>query len=188
MHRASAVRKPHSMRFTLQFSAALLIGMALGSVCATAQKKTSTEIDYMESSARYMEPFQTVAAMPVVADLKVTEGRIAYTEKDLLKNYSVTEDLIKIIPGLKSVALCRAAKAHNADVILCPSVDVITTAEGKLEITITGYPAVYSNFRNATGNDIETLVKAKSIGNGGNNSVFGKEENLTLEEVNVVKK
>lgn len=132
---------------------------------ASAQKvdRIETTVDYMESSARYMEPSQNIMTTPMIADLEVIGGSVSYTETEAFKNYEVTEELTQLVPGFKRIALSRAARAHKADVIIGAMVDVITNDNGRLEITITGYPARYTNFRNATSNDIELVKKGQTV-------------------------
>ena len=144
----------------------LTIAIALlSATIATAQKveRIETTVDYMESSARYMEPSQNIMITPMIADLEVIGGSVSYTETEAFKNYEVTEDLIPLVPGFKRIALSRAARAHKADVIIGAMVDVITNEDGRLEITITGYPARYTNFRNATGNEIDLVKKGQTV-------------------------
>ena len=141
---------------------AIVIGSA---AIASAQKvdRIETTVDYMESSARYMEPSQNIMTAPMIADLQVVGGSVSHTETEAFKNYEVTEELIQLVPGFKRIALSRAARAHKADVIIGAMVDVITNENGRLEITITGYPAKYVNFRNATSNEIELVKKGQTV-------------------------
>lgn len=144
----------------------LVVAVALGSAAiASAQKvdRIETTVDYMESSARYMEPSQNIMTTPMIADLEVIGGSVSYTETEAFKNYEVAEELTQLVPGFKRIALSRAARAHKADVIIGAMVDVITNENGRLEITITGYPARYTNFRNATSNDIELVKKGQTV-------------------------
>lgn len=48
-------------------------------------------------------------------------------------------------------------------------IDIITNERGLLEITVTGYPASYTGFRNATQNDIDLIRNAKSVTQGKDN-------------------
>lgn len=144
----------------------LVVAVALGSAAiASAQKvdRIETTVDYMESSARYMEPSQNIMTTPMIADLEVIGGSVSYTETEAFKNYEVTEELTQLVPGFKRIALSRAARAHKADIIIGAMVDVVTNENGRLEITITGYPARYTNFRNATSNDIELVKKGQTV-------------------------
>lgn len=164
----------------------LVIAIAIGSVTiASAQKidRIETSVDYMESSARYMEPSQNIMTTPLIADLEVIGASISYTETEAFKNYEVTEDLIKLVPGFKSIALSRAARAHKADVIIGAMVDVVTNEQGRLEITITGYPARYTNFRNATNNDIELVKHGQTvIVKGESNVLETPDQQIRVEE------
>lgn len=164
----------------------LVIASAIASVTiASAQKidRVETSVDYMESSARYLEPSQNIMTTPMIADLQVIGSSISYTETEAFKNYEVTEDLIKLVPGFKSIALSRAARAHKADVIIGAMVDVITNAQGRLEITITGYPARYTNFRNATNDDIELVKLGQTVIVSGESSVLETpDQQIRVEE------
>ena len=144
-------------------------------VVASAQKidRVEVAVDYMESSARYLQPSQSIMTTPMIADLKVTGGQISYTETEAFKDLEVTESLIDLIPTFKKIALCHAARAHNADMIIGAMVDVVTNSRQRLEITITGYPACYMNFRNATEDDIELVKKGLSVSFGSNGEVLG---------------
>ncbi|MBO4634277.1 MAG: hypothetical protein J5669_02770 [Bacteroidales bacterium] len=161
----------------------LVLALVLVSLAGFAQKRTtSVEVDYMEASARYLEPAQSVIAIPLVADLKVLGGQITYTEKEAFKDYPVTEDLVSLMPNFKKIALCRAARHYKADMIIGATVDIVTNADGRLEITIIGYPAVYSNFRNATAEDLDIARKASLVGTGKADAILGKADNLKVEE------
>lgn len=164
----------------------LVIASAIASVTiASAQKidRIETSVDYMESSARYLEPSQNIMTTPMIADLQVIGGSISYTETEAFKNYEVTEALISLIPGFKSIALSRAARAHKADVIIGAMVDVITNEKGRLEITITGYPARYTNFRNATNDDIELVKFGQTVIVSGESSVLETpDQQIRVEE------
>lgn len=142
----------------LFLSVALVLG---ATIIASAQKVERVEVtvDYMESSARSLDPTQTVMTTPMIADLEVIGGQISYTETETFKNLEVTESLIKLVPTFKKIALCHAARAYKADMIIGAMVDVVTNKDHRLEITITGYPARYVNFRNATDSDMDLVKK-----------------------------
>lgn len=148
-----------------------------------AQKVETVQVDYMESSARYLEPTQSIMTTPLIADLAVTGGQISYTETEAFKDYEVTEELIELVPSFKAIALCHAARAHKADMIIGAMVDVITNDRGRLEITITGYPARYVNFRNATNEDMDLVRKGMTVVFDSQGDVLAKpEENIKVEE------
>lgn len=66
--------------------------------------------------------------------------------------------MIDAIPNFKRIVLCKAARQYNADLIIGATIDVVTNKGGCLEITVVGYPAKYTKFRNATKENVE-LVK-----------------------------
>ena len=70
---------------------------------------------------------------------------------------------MQYIPDFKKVALSRAARKYEADVIVGATVDVVTNSLGRIEITISGYPARYTNFRNATAQDVSLVGAAKVV-------------------------
>lgn len=167
----------------------LVIALAVGTMTIASAQKTEIKVDYMESTARYLEPTQSIMTTPLIADLTVVGGQISYTETEAFKNYEVTEALIELVPSFKKIALCHAARAHKADMIIGAMVDVITNDRGKLEITITGYPARYVNFRNATEDDMDLVKKGMSVVFNEGGEVFEKpSEQIKVEEEKKEKK
>lgn len=80
---------------------------------------------------------------PLIADLKVSDDKIRYNEfpsKSLLKT-----DFSNIL----NTAVKNALEVNgNADVLIGLEYQVKTNDDGEIEtITITGYPAKYTNFR-----------------------------------------
>lgn len=128
--------------------------------CVTTSVVQTT--DYMESSARVLEPEQSMLLTPLIADLKVSETKIYYTETEAFANLEVTPTLLKDITELKKIALSRAARAYNADVLVGSAIDVVTKNQ-RLVITVSGYPAFYVNFRNAIVKDIEILKSVSKL-------------------------
>jgi hypothetical protein len=53
----------------------------------------------------------------------------------------------------KETVIANAAKTNNADVLVAPLVNITTDVNNNLVIIVTGYPAVYKNFRSATAAD-----------------------------------
>lgn len=135
------------------------------SVFGVSAQNSRISVDYKESSVRNLEPIQSVVVAPLIADLKVDPVRISYTETEMFKDYLVTPDVVKYIADFKKIALSRAAAANSADLIIGAIVDVITNASGRLEITISGYPAKYVNFRNATPEELKMVRESQEIYN-----------------------
>lgn len=161
----------------------ILVITALLAACAVAAAQTKAGVDYKESSARNIEPVHSVMILPLIADLEVIGSRISFTETEAFSQYSVTPELVKYVPDFKKVALSRAAKAHGADAIIGATVDVITNSSGRLEITITGYPAVYRNFRNATLEEINIVQSGMAVMSGRESDVLTKPESQTKFEI-----
>ena len=138
----------------------LLLLAVLATTNIFAQKD---RLSYQESSARSLEPSHAVMITPLVADMQLLGDRISYTEKEAFAGYVITPNIVSDISTLKNIALSRAARFHNADAIVAATVDVVTSVEGKIEITISGYPVKYVNFRNATAVDVELQSRAQSF-------------------------
>ena len=162
----------------------LFIAFAIVASMAVAQQRTE-RLEYQESSARNLEPEQAVMIAPMIADIKIVADKIYYTEKEAFKNYQVSSSIVALVPEFKKIALSRAARAYKADAIVGATVDVITNENGTLEITISGYPACYTNFRNATSEDITLVEQAKRVSGNNNEDILKNPKNrtnLTIEK------
>lgn len=161
----------------------LFLMVLIGFSSIASAQKTEVKVDYMEASSRYLEPTQSIMTTPLIADLSVVGGQISYTETEAFKDYEVTEALIDLVPSFKKIALCHAARAHKADMIIGAMVDVITNDKGRLEITITGYPARYVNFRNATQQDMNLVKQGMTVVFDSQGEALGRpEDNIKMEE------
>jgi len=143
-----------------RLSLTLAVAIATLTSCATTQVIQNT--DYMESYARVLEADQSMLLTPLIADLKVSDTKIYYTETEAFANFEVTPALLQNITEFKKIALSRAARAHKADVLVGATID-IATKNKRLEITVSGYPAYYVKFRNANEKDIELLKSVNTI-------------------------
>lgn len=154
-------------------SLAAIIGAAMTMVSCGTYSYLEI-VDHKETTAQAM-PFtnQYVMTTPFVADLQIidtTMAEVVITEP--FKDYDMTSSLIKLIPNFKRLALTEAIKylkdekGMNVDVLLGVLFDVNTifprgkNQPGKLEITVRGYPARYTNFRTASENDVNLIWKA----------------------------
>ncbi len=162
-----------------KFFAFLLLSVC----CSAAVAQNKPAVDYKESSARNLEPQHSVMITPLIADLSIIGERIVYTEKEAFENYQVTAEIVKFIPNFKKVALSRAARAYKADAIIGATVDVITNPQGRLEITVSGYPAKYSNFRNATSEDIALVQQGLSVMTDNSSDVLTSPSSQTKIEI-----
>lgn len=143
-----------------RFFLTLAVATAMFTGCATTQVVQTT--DYMESSARVLEAEQAMLLTPIIADLKVSETKVYYTETEAFTNFEVTPALLQNITELKKIALSRAARAHKADVLVGSTIDVITKNK-RLEITVSGYPAYYVKFRNVSDKDVEMQKSVRTL-------------------------
>lgn len=154
----------------LLLSVAILVAMTS---CATYEyvpqttttTTTETHLSYSEASTRIVEGRSSFAITPVIADLKVSDKKITHVEIEAFADFNVTRNVINNIETYKSIALCRAAKVHNADVLVGVEIEV-ETVERHLVITVTGYPAKYTKFRNATEKDLSLVNTAKLTDKG----------------------
>ena len=147
----------------------VVLAMTLAS-CSTSQFYVTELIDYMESSARVLEAEHTLLSTPLIADVEVSDKKITYTEKEMFANLEVNNKRIDEMPELKKIALSRAAQAHNADILVGTTIDVVTK-DDRLEITVTGYPARYVKFRNVSEQDIKVMEKLHLLRAGKGNAV-----------------
>lgn len=146
---------------------------------------TSQKVIYQEATSRYMEPSQCIMTNPLVADIKVSGKRITYTEQDAFTKFDVTPDIVDMMPNFKKIALCHAAQANNADMIIGATIDVSTSEDGHIVIVISGYPATYANFRNATKADFDIVERGQQMlsKEDAAEAILGNAEaNVVLEE------
>ena len=151
----------------------LILGIAN---VASAQRLLGVQedVDYVESSAREYSFSHNILTTPLVADLELTSSERIW--ESITYERKVSLDLIPSIPAYKALALATVAKNNDADLILGALVNVTTTAEGKLEITISGYPAKYVNFRKPSGEDLDIISEATII------SSYGTSEASIIEK------
>ncbi len=140
-------------------------------------------VDYQESTARNLEPEHFMLLTPLIADLEVSSEKVTHTEKAAFAEFPVTTAMIREIPEFKKIALSRAARACNADVMVGTTIDVITNSQGLLEITITGYPAHYRRFRNATLEDIDLIKQTRRADKGEHEAVAERPKDRSKIEV-----
>ncbi len=115
----------------------------------------NTRINYHSTESRDFEPRQGVIITPLLADLKVI------TQTSVCDSVDFPILIASIAPGqmeswvseYKKQAMSLILKKYKADAIIASLTDVNTTPEGRMRITISGYPARYINFRNATSTD-----------------------------------
>ena len=130
---------------------------------------TETTTDYSENTSRILDAESNLLVIPLVANLEVTKTKFVHVERDAFADIKVTNASISNIDKYKRMALGRATKACGADILISPNIEVVTE-DGRFVITVSGYPAKYKDFRNATAKDVE-LVKEANEANGGVNMI-----------------
>lgn len=158
-------------KLTIMKNSLFIVAVAIAMTSCAVQSQTppmpsNVEHAYYESSVRILEPEQSMLLSPVMADLEVSKTKVVHTEKAAFADIRITQAVIANMSEFKKIALSRAAKAHNADVLVGTIIDVATVNK-RLEITVSGYPAFYRNFRTATVKDTELVKAALSIKNKG---------------------
>lgn len=124
----------------------ILILSLLVSGCRT------TALVYSESNARNIEPKQGVIAIPLVANIElIQQEKITPYFEDL--PYYVTLATIENLPGYKAAVMANAVKQYGADLLVGALIEVTTLKNGKLRITVTGWPTKFTNFRPASQED-----------------------------------
>lgn len=88
-----------------------------------------------------------VIQKPVVVDLDVKETKVTG---------SVTANAGTPVSSMKVNAVADAIKNANADVLVEPRFETVTT-NGKTTVTVLGFPASYKNFRSITPADTALL-------------------------------
>ena len=126
---------------------------------------TETTTDYSESTSRVLDAESNLLVMPIIANLDVAKTKFVHVERDAFADIMVKNDSIANIDKYKRAALGCATKASGADILISPNIEVVTD-DGRFVITVTGYPAKYKDFRNATAKDIELVKEANEANSG----------------------
>lgn len=114
-------------------------------------KSKSVPFSYEESSnSNTMEPANGIIMNPLIADLEMI-GNEKVTYKETF-SVNMDADAKEKIQRYKDIALAHAEKEYKADVMIGVRYEV-HASETEIEVTVTGYPAYYKNFRNATKKD-----------------------------------
>lgn len=116
---------------------------------------------YDEKSVAVVEPEAHIATIPVVADLQIKGDRIKETVA--LDDFRACRRNLWYLQDLKTIALAKVAEKYDADCIVATSINV-ETRNRRFVFTITGYPAVYANFRKPDKEDMNTIWKASHCG------------------------
>lgn len=151
-----------------------LVAFLAFAVCACAPTPvTRISYDYRESTARHLDAKQIMLSSPLIADISVSPNRIVYVEKEAFVDVVVDLQTLnkENLEAYKKLALARATRANDADVIVGAAIDVQTINE-RLVITISGFPAKYTNFRNVTKEEADLIKEVMPLQNNGGNAIL----------------
>ena len=125
-------------------------------------------VTYSESALRTME-LKTPDAhvLPVVSELEISQERITVivTFDEELSQIDISQGSNSIrIKQLKAEALTKAAEQIKCDVLIAPSYQIETkgSKDDIIEVTVTGFPAMYKGFRTANSNDMDLILKSSN--------------------------
>ena len=116
----------------------LLLSLIILASCSTTKSGTSKSIDIVGPG---------VIHKPVIADLDVSQEKISA---------SSTFERLESMEVAKNEVIRKALKNSNADVLVEPTFES-TTTNGKTDLTVSGWPAKYKNFRQVNEEDIKFL-------------------------------
>lgn len=122
-------------------------GLMLISSCTTV-KKTATAVDVSNGVYQY----------PVVANLEVKE-KVEATKEWSFRPFHIGEMKVSVAKGN---LISETLKNCNADVLLEPQFHFTKVPFGMRKLVVTGYPASYKNFRDATEKDMEVIKAANN--------------------------
>lgn len=109
----------------------------------------------------YLSPQGKSFTTPLMTDITVDNERITYQQ--VFVNNLSEEDVkspisSEAIQYMKKYTLTQAAFANNADIIVCPLIDIKTSDDFTLiTVKLTGYPGSFSNFRKANKEDFDLI-------------------------------
>lgn len=117
-------------------------------------------VKYNESMAYYLSPQGKSFTTPLMTDITVENERITYQQVFVnnLNDDDVNSVSSDAVQYMKNYTLTQAAFANNADIIVCPLMDIKTSDDYTLiTVKLTGYPGSFSNFRKATKEDFDLI-------------------------------
>jgi len=130
----------------------VILSLTIILVLITACSKPVYVTSYKSAESREFEPRQGVVVTPLVADMKIL-SQTPVEDSIIFKIFVTTipsNQIASWVSECKKEALSVMIKKYKADAIVAPLTDVTTTTEGYMKIHISGYPAKYEHFRNAT--------------------------------------
>ena len=110
-----------------------------------------------------------VYSVPVVADLKVNENKVSASIKGRIIYGMDNEEIIK---DLKNQVVAIAIDQNKADILIEPNY-IVEIVDDQVEVTVTGRPGIYSNFRNIKPTDT-AVIKLNQISKAESKSTSSK--------------
>ena len=122
-----------------QTVAILLLASLLSIGCVPVSKFTTSKT---------LDIAATISQKPTVVDLDVKDVKVTATATGKMA--------LVTLETVKSEAVSTALKNANADILVEPKFETITTGT-VMTVTVTGYPAFYKNFRVVKTEDVSIL-------------------------------
>lgn len=129
----------------------LVFAIAIGLLVVSCS--TPSLVSY---SAKTAELPYSIKALPMTSQLNVSETKVSAVvkvgKKDVKKSKKLMEDW----------AVSEALKKTGGDILLEPRYEYDYKNNVLVSVTVSGYPATFSNFRPMTVEDAETINKLKA--------------------------
>ena len=121
----------------------------------------SSSYNLAENNTKLLSVGSSAYTLPTVAELNVSATKISfqmtYQNNLSLKDISKFSDSPKVQYMIK-LTMNKAAEKYEADVIVAPNYTIATSEDFKnVTITVTGYPATYTNFHTATATEMNLI-------------------------------
>ena len=114
-----------------------LVGAVLTS-CSVTKTSTAKSLDITGAGVMHL---------PVVADLDVS---------DVKKSHTITLSKVENMAAARNTAISELLEKESGDVLVEPKF-ITETRGSKTELTVTGWPAKYRNFRKMTLDDLKLI-------------------------------
>lgn len=133
-------------------------GATVATLSAAADDKTSSQVLFQDSEMHMSQPELRIFVTPQVCDMEMIYPNKPCSEYSYSVEIRSLESLTEAeLTNLKNRTLYQFAKKHGADVIIEPIFNSYVTTDNKnvLNITVTGFPARYVNFRPLGKSDVD---------------------------------
>ena len=143
----------------------LVLVAAIAALFATS---CGTTYNITDNNTHLLSVASSAYTLPTVAELQVTATKISF--QMTYKNNLSLKDIADFSASPKvqymiKLTLNKAAEKYDADLIVAPNYSIATSEDYKnVTVSITGYPATYTNFRTATSADMEMIKNGTQKG------------------------